>query len=69
MRFGGGTIITYAEIVRNLGWISLLLSVLLLLWLFLFIREYELYLHALRRITEQQLEKAGFFSKRKGVVR
>ncbi|OGI15048.1 MAG: hypothetical protein A3E38_03230 [Candidatus Moranbacteria bacterium RIFCSPHIGHO2_12_FULL_54_9] len=66
---GGGAFITYAEIIRNLGWITLTLLVLLLLWLFLFVREYGMSLHAVRHITEQQLKKAGFLTKRKGVAR
>ncbi len=69
VRLGGGLTITYPEIVRNLGWITLLMLLSLLLWLLLFIKEYWMYLHALRHITEEQLRKAGFFRKRKGVVR
>ncbi len=66
---GGGVFITYADIIRNLGWITLTLCVLLLLGLFIFMREYGVYLSALRHITEQQLKKAGFLTKRKGVMR
>lgn len=66
---GGGTLITYAGVTRNLGWISLTLLVSLLLWLFMFIREYGMYLHALRHITEKHLGRSGFVPKRKGVVR
>jgi hypothetical protein len=69
IKLGGEKYITYAGIIRNLGWIALALPILLLLWLFMFIREYWMYLHALRHITEQQLEKAGFLTKRKGVRR
>lgn len=69
LRFGGGTVITYEEIVRNLGWVTLFLLVLLLLWSFLFVREYWMYLHAVRHITERHLEKAGLMTKRKEVVR
>lgn len=66
---GGSVFITYAGVVRNLGWIVFILLILLLLWSLLFIREYWMYLHAIRHITERYLEKAGLFSKRKGVVR
>jgi hypothetical protein len=69
IKLGGEKYITYAGIISNLGWITLVLFILLLLWLFMFIREYWMYLHALRYITEQQLEKAGFLTKRKGVRR
>ncbi len=69
IRLGGEASITYAEIMRNLGWITLILLVLLLLWLFMFIREYWMYLQALRHITERQFIKAGFLAKRKGVIR
>lgn len=62
---GGGTVITYAEIVRNLGWIALILFALLSLWLFLFMREYGMYLQALRHIAERQLMNAGFITKRR----
>lgn len=69
IHLGGGLVITYPEIIRNLGWITLALLVLLLLWLFLFIREYALSLHALRHITEKNLRKAGLLAKRKGAIR
>lgn len=62
---GGGAFITYAEIMRNLGWITLTLLVLFLVWLYMFLREYGLYLHAIRHITEWSLGKAGFMTKRK----
>ncbi|MEI8096617.1 MAG: hypothetical protein WCG73_00765 [Candidatus Moraniibacteriota bacterium] len=66
---GGGAFVTYAEIVQNMGWIVLALLILLLLWIFMFMREYGLYLHALRHITEQHLMNAGFMTRRKGVIR
>ena len=66
---GGGLFLSYAEIMRNLGWIVLVLLALLLLWLFLFLREYGMSLYALRHIAEQQLKKAGFLTKRKGAIR
>jgi hypothetical protein len=69
LQLGGGTTITYAELMRNLGWVTFFLIIFLLLWLLMFIREYKLYLQAVRHIAEQQLERAGFFSKRRGVVR
>lgn len=65
----GNVSITYAGIVRNLGWITLTLLILLLLWLIMFMREYGMYLHAIRHITEEHLRKAGFMTKRKGVIR
>lgn len=68
LSLGGEAFITYAEIVHNIGWIVLTLLVFLLLWLFLFMREYGLYLHALRHITEQHLMNAGLMTRRKGVI-
>lgn len=65
---GGGAFITYAEIVQNMGWIVLTLMILLLLWLFMFMREYGMYLHALRHITERHLMNAGLMTRRKGVI-
>lgn len=65
LNLGGGTIVTYAEVTRNIGWITLTLLVLLLFWLFLFMREYGMYLRALRHIAEQQLMNAGFITKRR----
>lgn len=64
----GNVSITYAGIVRNLGWITLTLLILLLLWLLMFIREYGMYLQAIRHITEEHLRKAGFITKRRGVI-
>ncbi|MCX6761753.1 MAG: hypothetical protein NTY33_02810 [Candidatus Moranbacteria bacterium] len=64
-----GTVITYAQVARNLGWVVIVLLISLLLWLFMFIREYGMYLQAIRHITEQHLRKAGFITKRKGVIR
>jgi hypothetical protein len=66
---GGTAFITFAEIAHNLGWITLTLLTLLLLWSHMFLREYSFYLHALRHITEQHLKNAGFLTKRKGGVR
>lgn len=69
IHLGGGLVITYPEIIRNLGWITFILLLLLLLWLFLFIREYGMSLCALRHITEKNLRKAGLLAKRKGAIR
>jgi len=65
LNLGGGAFITYAEIVNNLGWIVLTLLTLLLFWLFMFMREYGMYLQALRHIAERQLMNAGFITKRR----
>jgi len=65
---GGGAFITYAEIVHNTGWIVLTLLILLLLWFFLFMREYGMYLQSLRHVTERHLMNAGLMTRRKGVM-
>lgn len=70
LKLGGGIIMTYSEILSNIGSIASLLILLLLLWLILFLIERSLYLHALRHITEINLRKIGMFgSKRKGANR
>lgn len=69
LNLGGGFVLTYPRLLSMMGTASILLLLLVLLWLFLFSREYWLYLHSLRHITERNLEKMGFFSpkSRKGV--
>lgn len=69
LQLGGGVAVTLPQVVAFSGWIALILLTLLLLWLFLFLREYWLYLHAWRHITERQLIRLGFFGTRKGVLR
>lgn len=64
---GSGAIITYPQFVRNIGWFVFGLLFSLLWWLFLWIHEYWLYLHATRFITEDHLLKKGFIQKRRGV--
>jgi hypothetical protein len=69
LQLGGGVSVTLPQIVTFSGWIALILLTLLLLWFFLFLREYGMYLHAFRHITERQLIRLGFFGTRKGVLR
>lgn len=64
---GGGIMITYPELLSGLGTLVSWLLLLLLLWLLIFFREYWLYLHALRHITERHLARAGFFGMGRGV--
>ncbi|MFZ1720073.1 MAG: Ig-like domain-containing protein [Candidatus Moraniibacteriota bacterium] len=68
LQLGGGVAVTLPQIVAFSGWIALILLTLLLLWLFLFLREYWLYLHAFRHITERQLIRLGFFGTGMGVL-
>ncbi len=63
---GGGILVTYPELLSNLGLIASILIFLLLIWLILFSREYRLQKHALRHITEKTLEKIGLISRKKG---
>jgi hypothetical protein len=69
LNFGGGVVATYPQILSQLGTASLWLLLGLIIWLLLFSREYWLYLHALRHITENNLGRIGLFGerKRKGV--
>lgn len=69
LRLGGGVAVTLPQVVAFSGWIAFVLLTLLLLWLFLFLREYWLSLHAWRHITERQLIRLGFFGTGKGVLR
>jgi hypothetical protein len=62
INLGGGIIVTYPDILSSLGTISLSLFALLIIWLFLFSREYWLSLHAIRNITENNLAKMGLIS-------
>ena len=68
IKLGGGFIITYPEVLSAIGNASLILFLLMIIWLFVFSREYWLYLHAARHITENNLRKAGLLgAKRRGV--
>lgn len=71
INLGGGIIMTYPELLSRLGTASFILLLCLLIWLFLLTREYWLSFHALRHITETNLQKIGLISvkKRRGVSR
>ncbi|MFZ3032374.1 MAG: Ig-like domain-containing protein, partial [Candidatus Moraniibacteriota bacterium] len=60
IQLSSGETISYADIVRNLGWLSFFFLLALLLWLLLFIREFALYLQGDREVTEYDLKKAGY---------
>ncbi|TXH08047.1 MAG: hypothetical protein E6Q06_00705 [Candidatus Moraniibacteriota bacterium] len=65
----GGRDITYAEAASYIGIFFFSLLFLFFFFLLFFVREYWLYLHSLRTITERQLARFGFFGFRKGVIR
>lgn len=69
LNLGGGTVMTYPDFLSRLGMIGLWLFISLIVWLFVFMREYWLYLHAWRHITERSLDRLGLFGirKRRGV--
>ena len=68
--FGGGAIITYQEVASYLGTAFFSLLSLFFLFLLFFVREYWLYLHAIRSVTDQSLKKLGVIAAtRKGVVK
>lgn len=58
----GGSL-TYADVIDSLGWVVFFFLLLLFLWLFLFIREFALYLQGDGEVTEYDLERAGFIRK------
>jgi len=65
VHLGGGLIITYQQLLSDLGTISFWLILALLFWLGILSREYWLSTHALRQITEKSLENLGMVPMRK----
>lgn len=61
LMLSSGATLSYADIVRQLGWVVLFSLVLFFLWLALFIREFGLYLQGDGEVTEYDLKKAGYF--------
>ncbi len=62
--------ITYTEAASYIGFLFFSLLFLFLFFLLLFVREYWLYLHSLRAITEYHLMRLGLLGRRrKGVIR
>lgn len=66
---GGGILLTNETLVANLGWIFIILLLILLIFLILLLIEYWLYRHALRNVFDMDLEKEGFVTKRKEVLK
>ncbi len=66
---GGGFILTYSELLKNIGWITLIMLLVLLLWLILLLIEHHLSAQAVSQITEEILRKKGVISQRKGVLK
>lgn len=60
IQLSSGRAISYADIIRNIGWIVFFFLLLFFVWLFLFIREFALYLRSDRVVSEYDLKKAGF---------
>jgi hypothetical protein len=58
-----GQSISYADVVAHLGWIMLLLILIFFIWLYLFLREFALYLQGDGHVTEYDLKRAGFIRK------
>jgi hypothetical protein len=61
IELSSGAAISYADIIRHLGWIVFFSLLLFFLWLALFIREFALYLQGDGEVTEYDLNKAGYF--------
>ncbi|HOW60205.1 MAG TPA: Ig-like domain-containing protein [Candidatus Moranbacteria bacterium] len=62
MEIGTGNIITYDDIINNLGWIGLYFLVFLSIIIFLIRREYIIYKRSRNHVTEEVLYKKGFIS-------
>ncbi|MEK7494277.1 MAG: hypothetical protein AAB615_00205 [Patescibacteria group bacterium] len=60
-QLGGGTVITYNDIIRNLSWIVLLLVLFFLFTFLLLVREFGLFLQGKGTVAEGALKKAGYF--------
>lgn len=60
IRLSSGATLSYADIIRQLGWVVLLSLILFFIWLALFIREFGLYLQGDGEVTEYDLKKAGY---------
>jgi hypothetical protein len=70
IRFGENAEVTYYEVASFIGTIFFLLLSLFILFLLLFVREYWLYIHHVRHVTERNLMSIGLISpKRKGVAK
>ena len=63
IRLSSGDTVSYADLIRHLGWITFAFFILFLIWLSLFIREFALYLQGDREVTEYDLKRAGFIRK------
>lgn len=66
LNFGGNVSTTYPDFLSTMGTISMISMLLLFIWIFFFYREYWLYIHSTKNITEKTLEKFGMISANKG---
>lgn len=66
-RLGDHGVITYAEAASYIGWILFGVLGILVAFSLFFLREYWLYLHSVRHITERELRRFGMIAWRKGV--
>ena len=66
-RLGDHGVITYAEAASYIGWILFGVLGILVAFLLFFLREYWLYLHSARHVTERELRRLGMITWRKGV--
>lgn len=66
-RLGDQRVISYAEAAGYVGWILFGALCIFVSFLLFFLREYWLYLHGVRHITERELRRFGMISWRKGV--
>lgn len=62
IKIGAGTIITYAEVVSHMGWVSIFCILLLVLIAMLTSWEHHLYKKSLFHITEKFLKQKGFIT-------
>lgn len=63
IKLSSGATISYADVIRNLGWTVFSFLSAAFSWLFLFIREFGLYLRGSAGVTIRDLRKAGYVRK------
>lgn len=69
INLGGGFILTYSELLKNIGWLAFAMLLVLLLFLILLMIEHHLSAQAVSQITEEILRKKGVISRRKEVAK
>lgn len=63
VKLSSGETVTYADIVKRLGWVAFLGIFVFFFWSFLLLREFAFFLKGNREVTQYDLKKAGFIRK------